>query len=209
MNKAHAKPIIGLIGAPGSGKSLVARQLAQLGCAVIDADALARDVLEEPQVIQQIADWWGPQVLDASGRVDRQALGRVVFNNRAELDRLEGLVHPRVHARRRQLRAQYEADPHVRAIVEDCPLLLEKELADDCDVLIYIDAPEAVRLGRVRAQRGWTARELQEREKNQWPLDMKRQRADYVIDNSASEAETFDQVRRVLSLILHGRSQPA
>ena len=200
---AKHKPVIGLLGAPGSGKSLVARQLQQLGCAVIDADLLARQVLDEPAVRDQIVAWWGDGMVDAAGNVNRQAVGAIVFEHPAELAKLEALTHPRVHARRDQLRQQYQADPSIKAIVEDCPLLLEKQLEGVCDVLVYVDAPWEVRLARVQRTRGWDEAELRRREKNQWPLDTKRSRADYVVSNHATESETLTQVRRVLSQILH------
>src|SRR5690606_18451472 len=123
-----SKPILGLLGAPGSGKSFVARQFEKLGCAVIDADALAKAALDEPAVRDQLVAWWGENILKPDGRVHRSALGRIVFNDRAELAKLEGLVHPIVAERRATLRAQHQADPAVRAIVEDVPLLLEKGL---------------------------------------------------------------------------------
>jgi len=199
------KPIIGLVGAPGAGKSLVAKQLAELGCAVIDADALAREALQSDAVREQLLAWWGDAVLDSEGRVDRQAVGRIVFNDKAALGRLESLTHPAVRERRRRLREQLQAAPSVVAIVEDSPLLLEKGPADECDVLVFVDAPRDVRLARLRASRGWDEAELAGREKNQWPLDKKREKADYVVSNHAGSGETLAQTRRVLSQILQRR----
>lgn len=201
MSTGH-KPILGLLGAPGSGKSLVARQLASLGCAVIDADLLAHQAMDDPQVIQQIADWWGSEVLKPDGRLDRQRVAQRVFEDEPGLSQLESLIHPIVHAQRQALSSQAMADPAVRAVVEDCPLILEIGIDKQCDVLIYVDAPQATRLARVKEHRGWSAKELARREKNQTPLDIKRQRADYVIDNDADEAHCLEQTRRVLSLII-------
>ena len=199
---AKRKPVIGLMGAPGSGKSFIAQLFAEQGAAVIDADALAREAMAEPQVRKQLVAWWGRDILDAEGHVDRRAVGAKVFEDDEALRRLETLVHPRVHARRNELRAKHEADPAVQAIVEDCPLLLETGLDRACDVLVYVEAPYAVRAARVRQQRGWSAAELERREKNQAPLDTKRARADDVIDNGAGRASAREQVRRVLSRVL-------
>ncbi|MFW6058828.1 MAG: dephospho-CoA kinase [Phycisphaeraceae bacterium] len=201
------KPVIGLLGAPGSGKSLVADQFRQLGCAVIDADQLARDALQTPAVRDQLVAWWGQQVLDAEGRIDRKAVGRIVFDNPDELRRLESVTHPEVARQRRTLHARYEADPQVVAIVEDSPLLLEKRVDADCDVLVLVEAPREVRLRRLQEHRGWSEAELDRREKNQWPLDSKRKRADYIVNNHAEAADTFAQTRRVLSQILQRPSQ--
>ncbi len=206
MAKAGAcKPVIGLVGGVGSGKSLVARQLQSLGCAVIDADQLAQDALDEPAIRDQLVAWWGPQVLEQDRRIARRAVSRIVFADPAALARLEGLVHPCVHAGREALRRRYGDDPAVRAIVEDCPLLLEKGLDAGCDVLVYVAADRARRLRRVAESRGWTEADLDRREKNQLPLDTKAGLADYVIDNNAAEADTLSHVRRVLSQILHER----
>lgn len=196
------KPVIGLVGAPGSGKSFVADALAQLGCAVIDADAIAKAQLDEPAVREQLVAWWGEGMLTPEGRVDREAVGRIVFGDRAELEKLEGLVHPRVAAERDKLREQYHADPGVVAIVEDVPLLMEKGLDARCDRVVFIDAPPAVRLARLAEARGWSAEQVEAREKNQWPLDIKRERADDVIDNSGGQAEVLDRVRRLLSRLI-------
>ena len=76
---AHPKPVLGLLGAPGSGKSTVARAFADLGCGVIDADRLAHEALQSQPVRDQLAQWWGDDVLDDAGRVDRSAVGKIVF----------------------------------------------------------------------------------------------------------------------------------
>lgn len=202
-----AKPVIGLLGAPGAGKSFVAERFRELGCAVIDADQLARDALQEPAVRDQLVQWWGATVLDERGAVDRAAVGRIVFDDAEALRRLEGLTHPRVKQARAALRQRYEHDPAVAAIVEDSPLLLEKGLDAECDVLVLVDAPREVRLARLEQERGWSAAELERREKNQYPLDKKRARADHVVSNHAGAGDVTDQVRRVLSLILQQRDQ--
>ena len=207
MTAALSKPVVGLLGAPGAGKSFVAEQFRQLGTAVIDADALARDALQAPDVREQLVQWWGPGVLDAQGHVDRQAVGRIVFNDPEALKQLESLTHPKVRESRAALRERYDRDPAVKAIVEDSPLLLEKGLDAECDVLVLVDAPREVRLERLARDRGWSAAELDRREKNQWPLDNKRQRADHVVNNHAGAESVADQVRRVFFLILQNRDQ--
>ena len=197
-----AKPVIGLAGGIGSGKSLVARQLESLGCAVIDADDLARQSLDEPEVREQVRQWWGDVVIGADGSVDRQAVARVVFDDDEALDRLEALVHPRVHEARHVLRERHFADDQVLAIVEDCPLLLEKGIDAECDVVLWVAADRDVRLGRLARSRGWTAADLVRREKNQLGLDIKSARADYMVANNAGEPELLLHVRRVFSQIL-------
>ena len=195
------KPVIGLTGGIGSGKSFVARQLAELGCAVIDSDELAGQALDDPHVRRLIAERWGGQVFGGDGRVDRAALARIVFPDTAQLQELERMVHPRVHELRGELRSRYQTDPTVRALVEDCPLLVENQLQDECDATVFVRADRGTRLRRV-AERGWSDRDLAAREKNQLGLDIKAELADYVIANDADEAHCMAQVRGVLSQIL-------
>ena len=201
MRKNGHKPVIGLVGGIGAGKSFVARQFARLGCAVIDSDELAKAALTDPAVRSRIVQRWGRRVLDSRGHVDRIALARIVFPEAAELRQLEQMIHPKVHELRADLRRRHEADPTVRAIVEDCPLLLEKDIAGQCDVTVFVDADRRVRLQRV-AERGWTDADLAQREKNQLGLDFKIGFADHVVDNNADEAHCIEQVRGVLSQIL-------
>jgi dephospho-CoA kinase len=136
MPVAAGKPVIGLTGGIGSGKSLVASQLAALGCAVIDADEIAAQALEDPHVVREVLEKWGEAVRGPDGRIDRQALARIVFDDPDELARLEELIHPMVHRSRAALHRRYQRDPLVRAIVEDCPLLMEKGLDADCDAVL-------------------------------------------------------------------------
>ncbi len=202
--KGHAdmKKVIGILGGIGAGKSTIARMFGQLGCAVIEADALAREAMDEPDVIAAVTALLGRDVLDDGGRIDRPAVSRQVFADADKLKKLEAIIHPRVGAKRAALLATYQHDPAVVAVVDDVPLLLEKGLDQGCDVLVFVEASRAVRLERVRG-RGWDESELDRREKRQLALDMKRDRADYVVTNGADREESFSQVRVVLSQILH------
>ena len=195
------KPVIGLMGGPGSGKSTVAGLFAELGCAVIDADRLAHEALQDPDVMGQVRLQWGEGVFDNSGAIDRSALGRLVFADPAALRQLESIVHPRVHRGRGLERERHQADASVQAIVEDCPLLLESGIDQDCDALVFVDTPDEVRLQRVRESRGWDAAELKKRDDRQLPLDTKRQEADYVISNDQDLAHVREQIRYVLRKI--------
>ncbi|GAB4197963.1 MAG: dephospho-CoA kinase [Phycisphaeraceae bacterium] len=201
MSDQHIPPVIGLMGPPGSGKSLVARQMASLGCVVIDSDAIAKRVLDRPETREKLVEWWGESMLGPDGRVNRRAVADRVFSDPEALKQLEGLIHPQVHAERKSQRAEAMARSGVRAIVEDSPLLLESGIAQECDVIVLVDAPFDLRLERVSRTRGWDRAELERREKNQAPLDIKRECADYVIINDADEAHCLTQTRRVLSQI--------
>ncbi|MCX5659198.1 MAG: dephospho-CoA kinase [Planctomycetota bacterium] len=203
---ARRKPVLGLIGGIGSGKSFVASLFARLGCGVVDADEIARQTLADPEVVAQLKQWWGPAVIDAAGQVDRRAVAGIVFADPAQRQRLEALVHPRVNEARARRREALAKDPAIVAIIEDTPLLLEKGLEGVCDHLVFVEASHATRLARVKATRGWTEADLIQREKSQVGLDIKASRADYVVDNNDGEAACFPHVRRVLSQILQDQT---
>jgi len=196
------KPVIGLTGGIGAGKSSVAQLMQDQGCAVINADQLAQNALKAPNVRAQIVDRWGDNVLNESGEISRAALAAIVFNDSQALDILEKIIHPLVDIARHELRRAHQTNPQVRAIVEDCPLLLEKQVDRECDVIVFVDSPRYLRLMRVASERGWSEQDLVDREKNQLGLDFKAQKADYVLVNNADESKLTEQVRGVLSQII-------
>jgi dephospho-CoA kinase len=196
------RPIIGIVGGIGAGKTTVARLFGELGCLVIEADALVREVYSRPEVRQTLLQWWGPRVLRPDGSLDRGALACVVFTDDAERQRLEQFVHPLVGELRARMMARAEAQ--VVAFVWDTPLLVETGQAAQCDALVFVEASLAERIERVRV-RGWTPQQLQAREKSQYPLDKKREMAKYIVRNTADADDVRHQVRQVLSRILAAR----
>lgn len=196
------KPIVGLAGGIGSGKSTVARQMASLGAAVFDADAEARRVLDQPDVVEQLCRWWGDELRTELRRIDRGKLADLVFDDPAKRTQLESLIHPRVAQARERVIAEAQADPEARLIVLDVPLLFEAGWAERCDAVVFVKADRRTRLARLMRNRGWSASELARREKNQMALDKKLDLADYVVDNSDSETECLAQVRSVIERIL-------
>lgn len=195
----RGRPVIGITGGIGSGKSTVARLLGAFGCVVADSDGAGRAALEDPEIKRTLIAWWGQAILDDSGAVDRRAVGRIVFADESERKRLEGLTHPWIEARRRE---QFEAaGEEAIAFVIDAPLLLEAGLDAECDVILFVEAPFEQRLERVQANRGWDASELARREESQLPLDAKRQRADDVLLNDGDLKSLRRQVGRFLDTI--------
>lgn len=170
--------VVGLVGRIASGKSTVAREFAALGAQVIDADRIAHDVLDEPEVRRGIAGRFGGQVLAADGRVDRRALAAAVFGPAADggptadgakgggISDLEAIVHPRVRCRIREelARARAAGDgAGPRVVVLDVPLLVQGGWADACDRLVVVECADAIRRERL-ARRGWNAAEQAARE---------------------------------------------
>lgn len=212
--KRYPKPIIGLVGGIGAGKSTVAGELEKLGCAVIDSDKLAAAALQEPVIQAQLRQWWGEEICPANGSINRQALAAKVFANPGgyrELERLNGLIHPRVAQMRREKMLQVEHNPLVVGVVWDSPLLVESGLQNECDAIIFVKASEEMRRKRVFQTRGWDDREIRRREKFQAPLDKKMEIADYIVDNDGDWASSGTQTCRVLSQILaeFGRIPPS
>lgn len=198
------KPIIGLAGGIGSGKSTVARILAELGAAVIDADELNRQVLVAQETRDILVSWWGRRILAADGSVDRAAIADLVFRDPMERARLESLVHPLIAERRERLLEQYQDNPQVRAIVIDAPLLFEAGLVERCDRVVFVETDRGVRTARVASDRGWSGEELARREKSQLPLDLKRRRADHVCRNNSDMAVLRQQVEALFSQVVSG-----
>ena len=196
------KPIIGLAGGIGAGKSSVARILESLGAAVIDSDQQVRELYRDPQVVSKLREWWGDCVVGRTGGVDRQAVAAIVFKVPAELERLERLLYPRLACGREEKIDVLQQDPRVRAIVLDSPKLYEVGLDTICDAIIFVDADWSVRSKRVTVSRGWNLEQLQQREKLLISLDRKRALADHVIENHADTAALRGETRRVFSSIL-------
>jgi dephospho-CoA kinase len=188
--------VIGLVGGIGSGKSLVGSMLADLGCLVCHSDELARSALADPAVRDELVRWWGREVLDPSGAVDRRAVAGKVFADPAERKRLEALLHPRIESARRRTFAA--APPGTRALVIDAPLLLEVGLDRECDAVLYIDSPREDRLRRLAETRGWDSAELERRESAQWPLDRKRAAAHHVLVNAGNQPALRSEVQKAL-----------
>jgi dephospho-CoA kinase len=203
--------VIGLCGGVGAGKSAVARAFARAGAFVSDSDVAAREVLGRADVRDRLVEWWGGSgpgsILDDQGRVDRAKVADRVFGDATERARLEGLVHPLIHAQRRVQMAEARAQGR-RVFVIDAPLLLEAGVDKICDEVVFVDAPRAVRLARVKASRGWSEHELDRREAAQWPLDRKRAASGYVITSGGTgdrqgEGDELDgQVAAVLESTL-------
>lgn len=199
------KPVIGIVGGIGSGKSHVARILGELGCKVIDSDEQVKRAYRMPQVVQELRKWWGDGVFGPDGQVNRRAIAARVFSDPRQRRKLEQLIHPVVHELRAREMAAAANEAGTAAYVWDTPLLVETGLDKECDAVIYVEATEQERVERVMANRGWDEREWQRREKIQMPLDIKRKIAKDIVRNTAGADDLRNQVREVLSRIVAGK----
>lgn len=194
----RGKPILGIVGGIGSGKSFVARLLGELGCAIIDSDAVAHAVYAEPEIIATLVGWYGQAVLNARGEIDRKVLAHHIFRDAEHRARLEQLIHPRINAEREQEMARVVDDPAVLAFVWDSPLLIEAGLHTQCDALLFVEVPHEERLRRVRETRGWDAAELDRREASQITLPEKQRLATVSVRGDLPAEQLKGQLRVIL-----------
>jgi dephospho-CoA kinase len=179
---------VALTGNIAAGKSAVADLFRRWGATVLDADAIVREV-QTPggPVLRAIAERFGAGVVGPDGSLDRPALRRLVLEDADAREALERIVHPAVYARRAELAAEAEARGD-RVLVSDIPLLFESGAAEAFDVVILVDAPEAVRLRRLVDCRGLGDAEARALIRAQMPASEKRARSDFVIENGGDLA---------------------
>jgi dephospho-CoA kinase len=226
--------VIGVVGGIGSGKTALARRLAESPrYAVLDGDAAGHNALRDPQVKGAVTRRFGSGVLDEDGEIRRSALAAEVFgeterHHQARID-LEAIVHPAIrHALRTQIaqahqRAQQQepqpepgrngANPanqtQPAALLLDAAVLLEAGWRDVCDAVVFIDAPQAIRQHRVAENRGWSPEELRRRQASQLDLEHKRQAADFVVDNSGRLETAAEALRRIVELVIERTAENA
>lgn len=185
---------LGLSGGIGSGKSTVAKIFADLGAVVIDADAIAKEVLEPGQVgYENVLLAFGETLLDTFGNIDRKILASLVFQDAEKLLKLESIVHPAVIARVSEIR---ESLQDTSIVVYDTPLLVEKQLQDQFDKVLIVSADEDIRKERL-VQRGLDLADIEARMANQVTDIQRTAVADFVIVNNGSMKELQEQVAKV------------
>jgi dephospho-CoA kinase len=192
------KPIVGIVGGVGSGKSVVAAEFVRRGGFLIDADVLGHEALQQPDIQAKIEDRWGSRVLKEQGAIDRRALGKVVFTDAAERKKLEELVFPWIERRTREEIDRAQADATKKWIVFDAAIMLETGWHVICDKIVFVDAPLETRQQRSRMSRRWTEEEFRLREQAQFSVEEKRRRSDDVVDNSGTRDKLGEQVESLL-----------
>jgi dephospho-CoA kinase len=188
---------VGLTGGVGSGKSTVSTILGELGAVVVDADALAREVVEPgtPGLAAVVGEF-GPEVLTDDGHLDRARLGALVFGDSDRRTALEAIVHPLVRARAAELE---EAAPPGALVVHDIPLLVETGQAGDFDAVVVVDVPEELQVARAVRERGWSREEARARVAAQASRGDRLGVATYVVDNSGTLEDLRHRVTEVFA----------
>lgn len=191
---------IGLTGGIASGKSTVSEYLTSLGIEIVDADLLAREVLIlYPEILSYLRETYGDLIFQ-EGVLDRRALGRIIFSDEQRKQEYLAVIMPKIlHEARKRME---EAEGPL--VVLDAALLFEEGLDEDVDVTITVYIPSELQLERLMNRDHLTPSEAVARIRNQMTLEEKKERSDYVIDNSGSREDTFKQMNEILKSLGFG-----
>lgn len=193
---------VGLTGGIASGKSTVAAVLRDLGAVVIDADQLAREVVEPGTPgLARVVEAFGPGVLADDGSLDRPALGAIVFADPERRAALEAILHPLIRARSAELE---EAAGPDAMVVHDIPLLVETGQQDRFDAVVVVDVPEDEQVRRMVTDRGWTEEDARARIAAQASRDERRAAATYLVENTGTRDDLRHRVTEVVAELRAG-----
>lgn len=192
--------VIGLTGGIASGKTTVAEILRRHGAILLDADQIARDVVEPgTPALAEIARVFGPEVLDAEGRLSRPELARRVFGNEEARQKLNSIVHPAVFAEYEHALARLKDQPEPpKAVVLVVPLLFETGMQEMADTTWLVTVPREVQKERLMRRDGLTEAEAEARIDSQWPLERKAALSDRLIDNTGTPEDVARRVEEAL-----------
>lgn len=200
--------LVGLTGNIGSGKSTVAQMFSERGATIIDADILARRAVEVgTSAYGKIVARWGARVLAPDGQLDRAAVRRIVFADHDQLEELNQIVHPEVERLRVRLidQARRRGD---QVVICDIPLLFERHMTDRVDRIVLVDASRALRLERLVKDRDLRETEAMDMIAAQMPAELKRARADYIIENDGTFAQLERRVQDVWAALMSEAEGP-
>lgn len=196
-----SKPIIGLTGPTGAGKSTVAKSFLKQGCRIVDADRTARTIADQPECLTQLKRVFGADIEREDGTLDRQALAVRAFASPEETAKLNAVTHPAIIAECKRQLAEANASDCI-AVILDAPLLFETDAQKLCDATVAVITPDASRLRRIMARDGITEAAAKERMSVQHGNDFYRSNADYLFDGSTDWSVFDNAVRTLLERIL-------
>ncbi|MDK4206018.1 dephospho-CoA kinase [Corynebacterium pseudodiphtheriticum] len=202
--------IIGLTGGIGSGKSTVARILQEHGFPIVDADLIAREIVEPGQpALAELAKEFGEDILNADGSLDRGLLASRAFTTKDTTQRLNNITHPRIKQRTQELFDEARENG-AEAVIYDMPLLIDKGLHKDMDATIVVHAAEHVRLERLTTKRGLDVDDVRRRINAQIDDETRKQYADILLDNNGTEEDLTQQIAQAVDKIkqLTKQAQP-
>jgi dephospho-CoA kinase len=195
--------LVGLTGGIATGKSTVSDVFRRLGCVIIDADVLAREVVEpgQPAYADLVAEF-GREILQPDGTLDRKKLGAIVFAAAAKRERLEAITHPRIRERFAMKLDELAARDFTGIVVFDAPVLIESGNSRTMDRLVVVATDEATQARRLRARDALDGAEAERRIASQMPVAAKAKLAHYVVDNSGDREATLAEVHRIHAALL-------
>jgi dephospho-CoA kinase len=198
MISSAAMILIGLTGGVATGKSTVAKMFKKCGAIVIDADELARAVVQPGKPAwRAIVKEFGHDILNTDRTINRQAIGAIVFRNKAKRLQLERIIHPRVaREQRRRTRAAAKKDPHA-VVIYDVPLLFEAGIDKRVDKIIVVTADSETQIARLKKRNGLTRAEALRRIKSQMPMSKKIRLADIVVNGTLPRRRAMKLIRRI------------
>jgi dephospho-CoA kinase len=202
------KPIIGLTGPTGAGKSTVAAAFRKLGCAVVDADRVARDIVQNPDCLARLKETLGDDIAAADGTLDRRKLAERAFSTPENTKKLNDVTHPAIIREcKRQLAEAAASD--CKAVILDAPLLFESGTENLCDATVAVITPDASRLKRIMARDGISEKDAALRMAAQHGNDYYKERADFTFDGS-TPWDVFDEtVANLLNRIMGDTNEEA
>ncbi len=187
--------VIGITGGIASGKSTIAAMLESLGADLIDADKICHELINTKEIALEITKRWGSHLQDNHGRIKRDALAEIVFSEEKEISALNSIIHPKAIKQIKSEIAKFHSDVTTEAIVLDAALLVESNLVDICDIVLFVDSDEDRCKERVQSSRKWPLDEIEKREKFQGLLQQKRGISDVIINNNNSKKDTLNQIK--------------
>jgi len=190
--------IIGLTGSIASGKSTVSNMLKEYGFPIVDADLVARQVVEPgSETLEKIAEAFGREILTENGELDRKKLGAIIFNNEEKRQLLNSIIHPAIRKEMLRQRDEHLANGE-KTVIMDIPLLFESKLQHFVDKILVVTVSEEVQLQRLMERNQLTEEEAKARIQSQLPLSVKEKGADAVINNNGTLEETRIQLEQIL-----------
>jgi dephospho-CoA kinase len=190
--------LIGLTGSVATGKSTVAKMFKKCGAIVIDADELAREVVQPGKPAwREIVRTFGRRILNLDRTIDRHALGAIVFHDKKKLRHLERIIHPRVAREQIRLTKQAAKNDPKAVVIYDVPLLFEAGIDKRVDKTVVVAATRETQIMRLKNRNGLTRAEALRRIRSQMPLAMKRLRADYILDGTKNRESLSRDISRL------------
>jgi dephospho-CoA kinase len=195
--------LVGLTGGIGSGKSLAASFFKELGAHIIDADQLSRDLVHPGQIaLNEIVSYFGGNILDANGNLDRKKLGKIVFQNAEKKSVLEGILHPKIIAKEQEEFLRICAKDPLAIVIIDSALLIESQNYKHVDKVIVVRSSKETQIQRVLSRNGFSYDEIEDRINNQMSLEDKIKYADFILDNDLEPDKLRRKVQEIYPKLL-------